>query len=438
MVDKSTVTKVCIDDFAMKKRHIYGTVMVNIETKKIIDLLDSRDLNDVTEWLRSYPNLEIISRDGSQTYAAAIRHAHPEAIQVSDRFHLLKNLTDYCKSYITKVMGFKIKIKQLSDRSNERTVNTNISNRKSSRIREAQHLNSLGFSEKKIGLKLKMDIRTVKKYIALGEDNLSIDAPQEKHKETVSKKEKNINLVRKLKDEGCGIRQISKITGLSRQTIRRYLNPNISAVHGSYGVARECALSDFHSVVEELVSSGQTFKKIEEHIRHNGYTGSASAIRMYTTRKRRLIEETIQSEADKYELVDRKHLIKLLYKPIEKIKEISEELLRRIISEYPILADIYKLLSTFKETLFGKRAKRLDPWINSAKLLNISEINSFIKGIENDIEGVRNSIIYEYNNGLAEGNVNKIKVIKRIMYGRCKFETLRRKVLSLEQFRKIN
>lgn len=283
-----------------------------------------------------------------------------------------------------------------------------------------------------------MDIRTVKKYITLGEDKLSIDAPQEKHKETVNKKEQNINLVHKLKEEGYGIRQIANITGLSRQPVKRYLNPNISAVHGSYGVARECALADFHSVIDELISSGQTFKKIEEHIRHNGYTGSASAIRMYTTRKRRLIEETIQSEAGKYELVDRNPLIKLLYKSVEKVKEISEELLGGIVSEYPILSDIYNLLSTFKEALFGKEVKRLNTWITSAKLLNISEINSFIKGIENDIEGVRNSIIYKYSNGLAEGNVNKIKVIKRIMYGRCKFETLRRKVLSLEQFRKIN
>lgn len=283
-----------------------------------------------------------------------------------------------------------------------------------------------------------MDIRTVKKYITLDVDKLSIDATQEKHKKTVSKKEKNINKVRKLKEEGYGIRQIANITGLSRQTVRRYLNPNISAVHGSYGVSRECALADFHSVIDELITNGQTFKKIEEHIRHRGYTGSASAIRMYTTRKRRLIEATIQSDADKYELVDRKHLIKLLYKPIGKIKEISKELLERITSEYPVLSDIYKVLATFKEVLFCKKPDRLAFWINSTKLLDISEINSFIKGIENDIEGVKNSIIYEYSNGLAEGNVNKIKVIKRIMYGRCKFETLRRKVLSLEEFRKIN
>ncbi len=64
-----------------------------------------------------------------------------------------------------------------------------------------------------------------------------------------------------------------------------------------------------------------------------------------------------------------------------------------------------------------------------AKTLNIKELNSFISGIKRDLEAVKNSIKYGLSNGLAEGTVNKIKVIKRIMYGRCSFEMLRKKVL---------
>jgi transposase len=88
--------------------------MIDIETRKIIDIIASSDLEDVTECLKTYPNLKIISRDGSLTYAAAIKKSHPKVIQISDGFHLLKNLTDYCKSYITKIMNFKIKIKRSS------------------------------------------------------------------------------------------------------------------------------------------------------------------------------------------------------------------------------------------------------------------------------------------------------------------------------------
>jgi transposase len=74
--------------------------MVDIETHKIIDIINSRNLEDVKQWLSTYKNLQVISRDGSITYKNAITLAHPSAIQVSDRFHLLKNLTDYCKDYL--------------------------------------------------------------------------------------------------------------------------------------------------------------------------------------------------------------------------------------------------------------------------------------------------------------------------------------------------
>ena len=68
--------------------------------------------------------------------------------------------------------------------------------------------------------------------------------------------------------------------------------------------------------------------------------------------------------------------------------------------------------------MFSKNPEELDSWIKSTKEYGIQEINSFINGIERDINAVKNGIKYEYNNGLAEGSVNKIKVIKRIMYGR--------------------
>lgn len=68
------------------------------------------------------------------------------------------------------------------------------------------------------------------------------------------------------------------------------------------------------------------------------------------------------------------------------------------------------------------------------KVINISELNSFVKGIERDITAITTAINVKYNNGLAEGTVNKIKFIKRIMYGRCKFNTLSDKILITEKY----
>lgn len=122
----------------------------------------------------------------------------------------------------------------------------------------------------------------------------------------------------------------------------------------------------------------------------------------------------------------------------KKIEELSEDQLYRIIIEYPIIGKAYDIVQSFKEILFAKKTEDLDNWINEAALLEIDEINSFIGGIFRDIGAVKNAIKYEYSNGLAEGSVNKLKLIKRIMYGRNSYKLLKSKLLRLELKRKIN
>jgi len=286
-----------------------------------------------------------------------------------------------------------------------------------------------------------MDIRTVKKYIELKIDEVDIlnkDISQIKHEENVNKKQKRIDEILELYKGGHSIRAISRITGFARKTVKRYLDPDVSAVHASYGTTRKAPLTPFHNSIDELLEKGSTFKRIEENIREKGYDGSASAIRMYTTRKRKLLKQVIGNLDSKVEIVERNSLIKLLYKPMEKVKGISLKQLESVIEKYPNLSKIYDLIKSFKEILFDKKPDKLDDWIEESKKMNISGVNSFINGILRDIEGVKNSIIYDYSNGLAEGSVNKIKVIKRIMYGRCNFETLRKKILILEKIRKFN
>jgi len=99
---------------------------------------------------------------------------------------------------------------------------------------------------------------------------------------------------------------------------------------------------------------------------------------------------------------------------------------------YPIIESIINLEDEFKQMLKSKNVEKLEEWIEKANNLKIRKIDKFVNGLKRNMQAVRNAIIYEYNNGLAEGSVNKLKVIKRIMYGRNKFEMLRQKVLFLE------
>ena len=156
---------------------------------------------------------------------------------------------------------------------------------------------------------------------------------------------------------------------------------------------------------------------------------------MYATRERKLRKEAGEGNREK---IERRWLIKLLYKLADQVKEISQEQLDQVIAHYPVIGNVDEGGKSFKETLFTKKPEDLESWIEECQLLGIEELDRFVNGIQRDKDAVKNAIQFDYNNGLAEGSINKLKVIKRIMYGRSSFELLKSKLLRLELKRKIN
>lgn len=111
IIDNLSVRKICVDDFAIRKRFSYGTVMV--------DLIPTRNTEEVRAWLATYPNIEVISRDGAQIYANASEKSHPGIVQVSDRFHMIKGLTEAMTKYIIREFPARLEIPAVSTNSAE-------------------------------------------------------------------------------------------------------------------------------------------------------------------------------------------------------------------------------------------------------------------------------------------------------------------------------
>lgn len=144
-------------------------------------------------------------------------------------------------------------------------------------------------------------------------------------------------------------------------------------------------------------------------------------------------------EKETLEYISRKTMCQLIYHELENIKGITSEQYDAVIKKYPILGQLYSLLKEFHRIVFSQKSDELDDCIETAAKLNIDELDSYLGGIHNDIQAVKNAINYKYNNGLAEGSVNKIKLIKRIMYGRNSFTLLKAKILLNESlFYQIN
>lgn len=444
MINKENITKVCIGDFAFKKRQAYGTIMVDIDTHQVIDMIFSRELNDVVEWLKTYQNLKIVSRDGSITYKNAISLAHPKAIQISDRFHLLKNLTTYCKEYLNKIFKSKIVIeKNTFDKFNKNKfcADKNKEMTKNERALKALNMINSGFTKTAICQSLKMNIRTLNKIINLKQNDINYYGKNKltlKQQQRFKNKQELINTVREMKNNYSSVSKIARELNLDRRTITKYLDPTTTGINGNLGSKRKSNLDPYLLFIDHMVDLGATSTQILEKIKNKGYAGSASNLRHYISKRKNLLSDNCKNKSyDKTQhiLVDRKLLIKLIFNPIEKIKELTPSILNKVYEKFPDYKKIIDIVSNFKALLKNKCSNELEAWITTTSKLNIEQLNSFINGIKRDIDSVKNSITYDYNNGLAEGSVNKLKVIKRIMYGRCSFELLRSKVLNIDSMK---
>ena len=417
--------------------------MVDLESRKIVDMIESREYAEVKEWLQTYPNLHLVSRDGSVTYRNAITDAHPSAIQISDRFHLLKNLTSYGREYLKKELSQKIPIpatdtiadKYLSPASQ---ADKNRTLTLKEKYEEAQQLAMLGYAKTRICKSLNMDIRVFDKLMSATPETLDMRFESNKesiHQEKTQQKMKLVNEVRELWRIGFSKREISRRTGLAFRTISRYLDESFTPIHAAHGKKKSGALSPYMDEINRLVTQGIKSTVIFQCIQEKGYSGSPSNLRHYVAdwkkHQKHLYQQGNSAESPK-QILERKHVFQLLYHPLEKVKSISQAQFDSLLDNYPCFEKIYALIWSFKTILVTKDDSLLEMWMMQARGLGIREINSFVEGLGRDLEAVKNAVIRPESNGLAEGSVNKLKVIKRIMYGRCSFNLLKNKCLHLQ------
>jgi len=239
--------------------------MVDISNGQIVDMIDSRDYEPVSKWLKMYPNLHVVSRDGSITYNNAITDAHPEAIQISDRFHLLKNLTSYAKEYLKKELKPQILMQSTRQEDpNKETIIINQANENrkltlKEKYEKIKQLEAEGKSKTEICRSINMDVRAYNKLVKMtpGERETFFQTKMMAiHEEKVKQKMELANEVRELKKAGYCIREISRRTGLERKTVKRYLDENFNPVHASYGKKKNGILTPYIKVIDEYLEKG--------------------------------------------------------------------------------------------------------------------------------------------------------------------------------------
>lgn len=309
--------------------------------------------------------------------------------------------------------------------------------------KQALDLLSKGVSKTSVSKQLKMDIRTLNKLMTMTENDLKQffrTKDRKNRNEKQARKMEQVNEVRQLINSGLNYTVVARQTGLCRQTVKKYASNQFQIEHASLGTKRKSNLTPYHDEIHERFEQGWMASKIAVHIQQMGCSATSSTISHYISKlkKQKNENQLNHNQLNQTYFISRGKIMNLLFQPLELSTAITQEQFEEICEKYPIVRIIYQLVWEFKAIFKTRDTDQLSHWIEKTKQLNIREMNSFILGLERDFEAIQNAIIYDYNNGLAEGSVNKVKVIKRIMYGRCSFSTLRSKVLILEKMKSFN
>lgn len=373
-MDKSAVTKVCVDDFALRKRFTYGSVMVDLETHRIIDIIESRETKKVEEWLKSYPNLKIISRDGAQTYSSASTNSHPDALQISDRFHLLKNLSDAVQKYMHRLFPSRLVIPATSQNAEMQALYD--TRNRAERIYFAHEKRQEGYTINDIALLLHSAATTVQKYLAIPETEIpkvKENARERQHIRQMQIKQAVMEEVRTLYAQGNAVDEISRLTGHGILTINNYLKEGCPTNNGHYDCRRPGKLAPYEQTVIEMRAKGITYNKIHEYICNKGYSGTVASLRVFMQKERTHVKSISKNENGPIEYIPRKYFCQLIFRELEKVNGLTSEQYEAAIEKYPILGKIYSLLREFHRIVFSHQSSELDSWITKAEQLQIDE-----------------------------------------------------------------
>jgi transposase len=384
-----------VDDWAFKKGHHYGTLLVDLERHQPIDLLPDRKSETLADWLKQHPGVEIISRDRALSYAEGAREGAPHAVQVADRWHLLKNLGEAVERFTSRNLSViskataKVTQCQLMEYAHQLEPTSLLSSREPSEVAQCREQRYARYNE-----------------------------------------------VRKLYQEGVLKRDIARITGISEPTIRKYIRAENFPERAR--VQLDSQLEPYIPYIQQRWLEGcENATQLWHEVKAKGYPGKVKMVERYIRRLRKQRKNLTPQQQRKFlqaqttfNQPNSRRVARWLLKPIAELKPQEQKFINYFLEESEE-AKVVKNLGQEFQNLIQQRQKvnLLDKWLRQALQSQISEIKNFAVGIQQDYSAVAAALKYEWSNGQVEGQINKLKLIKRQMYGRAKLDLLKARML---------
>ncbi len=391
-----------VDDWAYSKCKTYGTILVDLEKHQPIDLLSDRQASTLTDWLKKNPGVEIISRDRAKAYKKGADEGCPEAIQVADRFHLLENLTNPLEIVLNE---YRKELKNV-----EELINASI-------INESEQIIANPVPPPppaKANIK-RADLKR-------------------------SKRLEQYEQVHALNQQGWSKIAIARKLGISKRTVYRYLQSATFPERKIRSDRGRSLLSPYKKYLLERWNNGcHNTAKLWQEIQQQGYQGSYGTVAGYTRRFREAQrlktgqKKTNQSKPKVFEpqksLLTVRSAVWLILRKPEQQSDSDSETIALLKQQHPNLKKAIELAQNLANIVRRKQPDQLEEWYQSAQSSQIKAFISFATSLKEDWEAVKNGVTLSWSNGQVEGQINRLKMLKRQMYGRASHELLKKRVL---------
>jgi len=436
--DVATPRVVGVDEWSKRKGQSYGTILVDLEAHQPVDLLPDKSAESFAKWLREHPGVEIISRDRGKEYIKGATEGAPDAIQVADRYHLLTNLRDALKRLLESNRAC---LKAAAEKAMEPSQD------KSQEFKQEQVSHTDIESHSTSGEDL-VDKHTQKKQLETTqqlESNQQLETTQkltraeQKKQARQAIRQERYEAVCQLHQQGISIRGIARRLRLSRPTVRKYIEAETCPMYPE-DVKRGSKLAPYAGYIQQRWEAGcHNASQIWRELLDLGFDGSRGLVACWVSGQRTKDSSSFAvSPSPDSEPTPNPEMVPwspsraswVLVSEEDELKEEDKQALERMKQTDEKVAEAYDLGQRFTKMVRERQHESLLPWLEDVARSKIDALTGFANGIKQDLAAVTNALSLPWSNGQTEGQVNRLKLIKRQMYGRANFDLLRRRVLA--------
>lgn len=399
-----------VDDWAIHKGLTYGTILVDLERRRPVDLLPDRSSESLAAWLQAHPGVVAIARDRAGAYAEGARHGAPDAVQVADRWHLVDNLADVLEA-IFRGNGtcLKAAAAALVERAQEQAA---------AQDGDAAPVPCNAVYQGK--RRHPQPERWRERAAAAAEEG-------------VARRREKYEQARALHVNGASVAHIARTVGISRMTVYRYLRegPPQRKRHSVHG--RQRVLEPWEPYLLKRWAEGcHTATVLWREIRAQGFAHSVTTVQRFVNQLRR---EGAPPAGRPRPVLAKAHsppprlVAALVLRRPERRTAEQRAYLKLLTGAEPAIATAVTLAEEFLVMLRRREGERLPHWLAAAEASGSDELARFAGTLRADQEAVQAGLLLRWSNGQTEGQITKLKLIKRQGYGRAKVDLLRTRML---------